>query len=332
MIPHERSLVKKFEGEPFVLLGVNTDSDKEKYYQQAEDMGVTWRSAWQGSTNGPISKLYAVEGYPTLFLIDHKGVIVETDYGILRGEQSLEAAIEKYVTIAKAESGEGGKDLILLPPWLADDTYDSLAEEFSEQYGEWRRKSRDERGASPHSTFYPRFRALAEGGDGRSMLWIVRNIRSVQVEGLDRDAESEHWARKLVADHAGAEWITPLATFLYRDRWLALELREELLRSWWKAGAHETVETSVGHALGQVLFAAETDEKTAEAIALYGRLIDEFPEDPIAQRCKGEVFRRTKLQVGMVAPDFETEDVDGVAFQLSDYRGKVVLIDFWGFW
>ena len=35
---------------------------------------------------------------------------------------------------------------------------------------------------------------------------------------------------------------------------------------------------------------------------------------------------------GNVAPDFTTQDADGVAFKLSDYRGKVVVLDFWGFW
>ena len=36
--------------------------------------------------------------------------------------------------------------------------------------------------------------------------------------------------------------------------------------------------------------------------------------------------------VGNLAPDFEAKDVEGKAFKLSDYRGKVVLLDFWGFW
>ena len=31
-------------------------------------------------------------------------------------------------------------------------------------------------------------------------------------------------------------------------------------------------------------------------------------------------------------PDFDAVDVDGNAFKLSDYRGKVTVIDFWGFW
>jgi peroxiredoxin len=34
----------------------------------------------------------------------------------------------------------------------------------------------------------------------------------------------------------------------------------------------------------------------------------------------------------MQAPDFESVDQDGVAFKLSDYRGKVIVVDFWGFW
>jgi len=35
---------------------------------------------------------------------------------------------------------------------------------------------------------------------------------------------------------------------------------------------------------------------------------------------------------GRPAPDFEAVDLDGKAFKLSDYRGKVVLIDFWATW
>jgi hypothetical protein len=36
--------------------------------------------------------------------------------------------------------------------------------------------------------------------------------------------------------------------------------------------------------------------------------------------------------VGTVAQDISGKDLDGVAFKLSDYRGKVVMLDFWGTW
>ncbi len=38
------------------------------------------------------------------------------------------------------------------------------------------------------------------------------------------------------------------------------------------------------------------------------------------------------LAVGNMAPDIEGEDIDGTKFKLSDYRGKVVVLDFWGHW
>lgn len=41
---------------------------------------------------------------------------------------------------------------------------------------------------------------------------------------------------------------------------------------------------------------------------------------------------REKLIPGKVAPDISGVDLDGVAFKLSDYRGKIILLDFWGDW
>lgn len=35
---------------------------------------------------------------------------------------------------------------------------------------------------------------------------------------------------------------------------------------------------------------------------------------------------------GLPAPEIAGEDLDGVPLRLSDYRGKVVLLDFWGNW
>ena len=54
------------------------------------------------------------------------------------------------------------------------------------------------------------------------------------------------------------------------------------------------------------------------------------------QKKKGEAilaaYQRKHLSVGAEAIDFQGQTVDGHTFRLSDYRGKVVLIDFYGFW
>ncbi|HZN37954.1 MAG TPA: hypothetical protein VFD82_04080 [Planctomycetota bacterium] len=52
----------------------------------------------------------------------------------------------------------------------------------------------------------------------------------------------------------------------------------------------------------------------------------------LADRVVPMLFEAEHLQIGMAVPDIVGEDVDGVAFKLSDYRGKVVVLDYWGFW
>jgi hypothetical protein len=51
--------------------------------------------------------------------------------------------------------------------------------------------------------------------------------------------------------------------------------------------------------------------------------------ETVAEKAEPELFGIRHLAVGKVAPDIEGEDQDGVKFKLSDYRGKVVLLDFW---
>lgn len=68
------------------------------------------------------------------------------------------------------------------------------------------------------------------------------------------------------------------------------------------------------------------------ARADFDRLLKDFGETEAASSAEGSIFELEHLQIGMVAPDFETTDQDGKPWKLSDYRGKVVVIDFWGFW
>jgi hypothetical protein len=49
----------------------------------------------------------------------------------------------------------------------------------------------------------------------------------------------------------------------------------------------------------------------------------------VGERAQSELFEIRNLVVGKKAPEMEGQDQDGRRFRLSDYRGKVVLIDFW---
>jgi AhpC/TSA family len=49
----------------------------------------------------------------------------------------------------------------------------------------------------------------------------------------------------------------------------------------------------------------------------------------VGEKARAELFEIRQLCVGKEAPDIEGQDQDGKQFKLSDYRGKVVLLDFW---
>jgi len=75
MIPHERTLVKRLEDQPFVLIGINSDP-AETYRAKRVDMEVTWPSFWDGgTTRGPIASKWGVSGWPTIYVLDHLGRI-----------------------------------------------------------------------------------------------------------------------------------------------------------------------------------------------------------------------------------------------------------------
>ena len=101
MYPHERSLVKRLAGKPFALLGVNSDKDREGLKDVMAKEEITWRSWWDGgNTRGPIASQYNVSGWPTIYVLDAKGVI---RYKGVRGE-----AMDKAVDTLLAEIENGG--------------------------------------------------------------------------------------------------------------------------------------------------------------------------------------------------------------------------------
>lgn len=102
MYPHERSLVKRLENKPFALLGINSDSDRDELKKVIEKEQITWRSFWNGgSTNGPISTSWNVSGWPTVYVLDTKGVI---RYKHVRGEamdKAVDALLKELETTAE---------------------------------------------------------------------------------------------------------------------------------------------------------------------------------------------------------------------------------------
>lgn len=63
-------------------------------------------------------------------------------------------------------------------------------------------------------------------------------------------------------------------------------------------------------------------------------MLEEFVNghEPVIASAKKQLFVLQHLSIGKQAPDIVGVDLAGVEFKLSEYRGKIVFLDFWGDW
>lgn len=193
--------------------------------------------------------------------------------------------------------------------------------------------------AYPKPTDYaPRFRALAaefkgtQAGAG-ALIWIATHFYGDTQEAV---------VDELLRDYKDSPLLEQVMN--------SLSQREDdrsrtHLRSLLADSPHRTVRAGACHALALNLRGLAADTKRgerkealmAESRALLMRLQKDFGDVPYYGRTLGdaarsELFESDRLQIGMLAPDIEGPDLNGVGFKLSDYRGKVVVLDFWGDW
>jgi thiol-disulfide isomerase/thioredoxin len=75
-VPHERELVERLKGKPFALLGVDCNEPRSAGFKMAQAQGMTWPSWHDGAEGqGPIATKYHVSSFPTVFVLDAKGII-----------------------------------------------------------------------------------------------------------------------------------------------------------------------------------------------------------------------------------------------------------------
>ncbi|MFC5454803.1 peroxiredoxin family protein [Prosthecobacter fluviatilis] len=120
---------------------------------------------------------------------------------------------------------------------------------------------------------------------------------------------------------------------------------EPVLKAVIEKNKHRDEKAAALYALGAIHFKnfdASADRASAEAskekaVECFKKLYADY-EDVTIQGFKLSdfaakmFFEMTSLQVGCEAPEIEGKDADGVNFKLSDYRGKYVIVIFWGGW
>jgi peroxiredoxin len=94
LVPEERSLIEKMKSKPVVLLGVNSDETMGAFRKVNEEEQISWRSWWDGE-NDLISTTWNVHKWPTLYIIDRKGVIRSGRIDVKRAEQMIDQLLKE---------------------------------------------------------------------------------------------------------------------------------------------------------------------------------------------------------------------------------------------
>jgi hypothetical protein len=93
LVPAERKLVAQMAGKAFALVGVDADTDRPKVRALMEKEKMSWPSFFDGEVPGPIASAWNVHSWPTIYVLDGRGVIRHRD---LRGG-ALATAVAKLV-------------------------------------------------------------------------------------------------------------------------------------------------------------------------------------------------------------------------------------------
>ena len=237
----------------------------------------------------------------------------------------------------KAEASQAERDK-LQAAWKANDAA------MAEDYKVWREATqaarakglpREEWPASPLAKWFPLNEQLADQGQPDALTWC---LQQVSTSGRDLATVLEcksRWYQKLVSEHADSAAMEVAFNYLRGeggtgslDAKRTLELLDTLLAT----TTREAMKARVLFAMPDVIARANDPEAAKKKLELYERLAKDYPNTPEARRARGVLNSERNLSIGSLAPDFTTKDVDGVEFKLSDYRGKVVVLDFWGFW
>ncbi len=197
----------------------------------------------------------------------------------------------------------------------------------------------------PVHAYRPKFRALAEKYAGRpeairALAWLVAETTATPEHAGLADAE---WALGVLArDHAmapdieealwsadvvGAGRLAAPVDALY-ERVLATNPDRKA-----QASALFCQATTLLARNNRLRLTASQREQNRQKVLQNLHAIQErYADLDVAQQIAGFVYEAEHLQIGMPAPEIVGTDVDGREVRLSQFRGQVVLLDFWGFW
>lgn len=178
---------------------------------------------------------------------------------------------------------------------------------------------------------------LADAGSVDAQLWVLQNYTLSPLIGEAARADKRARILRAMASEPSAEQYTGLVRLLgseamgrgHLTKEESMALLDLVIAS---VADLEVQATAAGTQASVIDVRGGTREQRMPAIEAMKAVAARWPETKAGRRAGGAAFAFENLNVGQTAPDIVGADVDGNALKLSDFAGKVVVLDFWGFW
>jgi len=97
-VPELKDLSQKMAGQPFVLVGVSVDEQKEQITGFLDKFDIGWPQVWDGKMEFTYG-MFQVKDFPTYVLLDHRGHVIYRRSGWtlaskIRLEDTIKTAVE----------------------------------------------------------------------------------------------------------------------------------------------------------------------------------------------------------------------------------------------
>lgn len=149
---------------------------------------------------------------------------------------------------------------------------------------------------------------------------------------IENQVGSDEIYNQLAKHHAAKTGITKSLVMMQYGR--VTDASISLLRE-----ISEKNTTKIDKARATLLLGMQmTQKKDPQAEATLDKFLATYGKDEdkeiagMVKNAEGTLFEARHLAEGKPVPDIIGEDTDGVKFKLSDYKGKVVMLDFWAHW
>ncbi len=194
--------------------------------------------------------------------------------------------------------------------------------------------------ADKFKEFKPRFEAFAlkhrdTDAGLEAEFWLFTGCMWSRADGTMNE-KAGVVAERIIKHHISSKKLGKIMDLSYV---FSIKQKKEFGERLLRLSSHPEVHAAMHLTLGTMYRLSPDPKMSGPAVARLKLLCTKYKDVPYRSTTYGRMadailnpHPKEDLAVGKIAPEILGVSIDGKPMQLSDYRGKIVVLDFWGEW